>query len=138
MPSEKRSLPCVKTTLTGLGEIAILSGAMVKATMPTTWRHARQWPTTSSPPSAPGPTTRPPRSSSKPTLQPHLELSMPDAEIETFNKFMVGVQGDQIVLMRPASQFSKADALLLAAHLVSLADPCDEKFHDVLRAVQNT
>lgn len=59
--------------------------------------------------------------------------------MDTFNKFMVGAQGDKITLLniRGPSYLSKDEALNLAAWLVSLADPGGEKFTDMLSAVQN-
>jgi len=61
---------------------------------------------------------------------------MPD--IDTSNKFLVGVNGDSILFMRPVPpRLTYDDALLLAAYLVALADR-DDKFQAVLEAVQNT
>ncbi len=67
-----------------------------------------------------------------------------DAEVQpvdTLNKFLVAVNGETILLMNPPRvPISKADALLLAAYLVTLADD-DElgpRFPGVLKAVQNT
>jgi hypothetical protein len=64
--------------------------------------------------------------------------------IETFNKYLIGVVGDDITVMQSIPhRISKADALLLAAWLVALADDTGEdgttsSFMDVLEAVQNT
>ncbi len=63
--------------------------------------------------------------------------------IDTMNKFFVGVQGDNVVFLRPIPQkISKADALLLAAWIVALADDspseADEEFKAVLDAVKAT
>jgi hypothetical protein len=63
-----------------------------------------------------------------------------EAKIETFNKFLVGVHGDRIVMMNSeelTGSLSADDALLLAAYLVTLADPNGERFAKVLEAVQN-
>jgi hypothetical protein len=59
--------------------------------------------------------------------------------MDTFNKFMVGVQADKVVILNIVgpSYLSKDEALNLAAWLVSLADPGGEKFTDMLSAVQN-
>jgi len=57
-------------------------------------------------------------------------------EIDTANKFFVGVRGDEITVMRPPHLMSKKDALVFAAHLVSLADDRGE-FAAILEAVQN-
>ena len=60
--------------------------------------------------------------------------------MDTFNKHMVGVQGDNIVvLMPPHGPMSKADALVFAAWIVTLADYSeDEKdFRNALEAVRS-
>ena len=58
--------------------------------------------------------------------------------INTFNKFLVGVRGDEIAVTLPIPRFvSKDDALLLAAYLVTFADPGRERFDRVLEAVQS-
>lgn len=60
-------------------------------------------------------------------------------EIETFNKYMVAVNGQGIVIMNPPRYpMSSADAILLAAWLISLADPGDDKFKAILGAVQGS
>lgn len=64
---------------------------------------------------------------------------MPET-VDTFNKFFVGLGGvDEIVFaLRPVPQrISKADALILAAWLVALADD-QQEFGKILEAVQNT
>lgn len=59
--------------------------------------------------------------------------------MDTFNKHMVGVQGDNIVIMNPPREpMSKADALVFAAWIVTLADDYDGGFQKVLEAVHNT
>lgn len=59
------------------------------------------------------------------------------AEIETFNRFFVGLAGDRICFLRQIpSVISKDDALLLAAYLVSMVGD-DERWQQVLTAVQN-
>lgn len=60
--------------------------------------------------------------------------------IETMNKFVVGARGDRIVILNfPPSPMTAEDALLLAAWLVSIADPHSHNdFADVLAAVQGT
>ena len=60
--------------------------------------------------------------------------------MDTLNKFMVSVRGEDILVMnlRPSGVLSKAEALNLAAWLVSLADPGGEDFPKWLEAVQNT
>jgi hypothetical protein len=62
--------------------------------------------------------------------------------LDTFNKFVVGVQGDKVTIMNIAPgtipKLSKPEALNLAAWLVSLADPTGDEFHKWLEAVQNT
>jgi hypothetical protein len=57
--------------------------------------------------------------------------------IDTFNRFMVGVRGNDIVFLRPIPHIvSKKDALLLAAYLVTMAEEPDApSFKEVLDAV---
>lgn len=61
--------------------------------------------------------------------------------METMNKFLVGVQGEHIVVGLPmsAARMSKEDALLLAAWLVAMATEDPKKdFTPVLHAVLRT
>ncbi len=60
-------------------------------------------------------------------------------EIDTINKFVVTIHGNHHVkiMTPPKGAISKADALLLAAWLVALADDHD-RFPDVLAAVLGT
>jgi len=59
---------------------------------------------------------------------------------DTANKFMVGMQGDKIVIMlayKLTAGISHEEALNLAAYLVALI--CDKKrFEEVLKAIENT
>lgn len=57
--------------------------------------------------------------------------------IDTTNRFLVGVQGEQIAILKLGRSMSKDDALNLAAYLVALADD-DGTFPSILAAVQNT
>ena len=60
-----------------------------------------------------------------------------DTEMDTFNKYMVGVQGDNIVIMMPPrAPMSKADALMFAAWIITLADD-DETFQKALEAARS-
>ena len=60
-------------------------------------------------------------------------------EIDTMNRFGVGVQGDGVVIvMPPRGIISKDDAILLAAWLVALADPLEDRFEKVLHAIQSS
>ena len=62
---------------------------------------------------------------------------MPE-DIDTFNKFMVAVRGEQVLLLRPPlAPMTKVDALNLAAWLVAVADD-EDTFDAVLAAVKNT
>lgn len=57
--------------------------------------------------------------------------------MDTFNKHMVGVQGDTIIIINPPrAPMSKADALVFAAWIVTLADDDETKFKEALTAVQ--
>lgn len=59
-------------------------------------------------------------------------------EIDTSNKFMIGMHGDGLVFMRPVPRrMSQQEALLLAAWLVSIVGD-DELWARTLKAVQNT
>lgn len=60
---------------------------------------------------------------------------------DTFNKFLVGLQNDNIVILNLGPlphRVSKESALNLAAYLVTLAGASDEEFLLWLRAVQST
>ena len=60
-------------------------------------------------------------------------------DINTANDFLVGVHGDDLVLGFPIpGRLSKDQACRLAAWLVVLADPLDETFPAVRRAIENT
>lgn len=58
------------------------------------------------------------------------------SELDASNKFMVGVQGDNVIIMRRFNILTKADALNLAAWLVTLANDNDE-FGLMIEKVQN-
>lgn len=61
--------------------------------------------------------------------------------MDTFNKFAVSIgAGDAgvTILNPPREKISKADALLLAAWIVALADPLDYHFFEILHAVRNS
>lgn len=59
-------------------------------------------------------------------------------QIDTFNKFFVGMQGDDLHFLKPVPlRISKPDALLLAAYLVAMGDDNGE-FPVYLAAVRNT
>lgn len=58
--------------------------------------------------------------------------------IDTSNKFMVGVQGNSIVIMMPPpGRISKRDALVFAAWIATLADDDGLSFDAALKAVQD-
>ena len=59
-------------------------------------------------------------------------------EIETGNDQVVGVQGENILVMLPNQKMTKEEALRHAAWLVALADDSGEQFQKVLDAVLNT
>lgn len=57
--------------------------------------------------------------------------------VDTMNKFLVAARGEDLCFLRPVPQvISHADALLLAAYLVSMVGD-DEQWLHVLRLVQN-
>lgn len=60
-----------------------------------------------------------------------------DNEIDTTNKFLVGMQGNSLAFLRPVPlRLSHQDALVLAAYLVSMVGD-DEQWERTLKAVQN-
>lgn len=65
---------------------------------------------------------------------------MPDSPADDiFNKHGVSVGGDKIaILLPPRGDMTKHDALVLAAWIVSLADPLGDEFQKILDAVQST
>lgn len=59
--------------------------------------------------------------------------------MDTANKFLVGSNGDKLVIQNtPRGPISKDDALVLAAWLVALADPGGTQFAWVLADVMGT
>jgi hypothetical protein len=60
--------------------------------------------------------------------------------VDTFNKYMVGMQGGKITILSPPRGpiENKEDALIFAAWIVALADPGGEEFRKALDAVCNT
>lgn len=58
-------------------------------------------------------------------------------EIDTMNRQMVGIHGDDIVINRPAVRMTKPEALAHAAWLVALADERDE-FGAYFDTISNT
>ena len=63
----------------------------------------------------------------------------PKPEIDTLNRFMVGMQGDKIAIPVLHVTLTKDAALNLAAYLVCMADmtPEHEGFKAVLAAIEN-
>lgn len=57
--------------------------------------------------------------------------------MDTTNDFAVSTMGEKIIIMRLNAVLTKAEALRMAAWLVSLADDKNQ-FNEVLDAVQNT
>lgn len=59
--------------------------------------------------------------------------------LDTTNEFLVGLQGDTVVVMvRVPHRLSRERALSLAAWLATVADPGGEEFAGVVEAVRNT
>ncbi len=57
--------------------------------------------------------------------------------MDTFNKYLVGMQAGKIcIMMPPRGLMTTEEALVLAAWIVSMADPLGEKFAEALTAVQ--
>lgn len=63
---------------------------------------------------------------------------MTDKEMDLFNRWMVGVNMDDIVIMMPPTRLTNDQALVFAAWIVALADPIGEKFKKTLDAICNT
>lgn len=63
---------------------------------------------------------------------------MDEDEINTMNEFLVGTDGETISVMRSKGVYTKEEALRLAAWLVVLADPLDERWPAIKEAVRNT
>lgn len=59
-------------------------------------------------------------------------------ELEIVNRQLVGVHGEQIVIMNPRLRMTKAEALVHAAFLVALAGDEYGSFQKILEQVQNT
>jgi len=57
--------------------------------------------------------------------------------IDTANDSIVGVQGENIIVMNLKNPMTKEKALRLAAWLIVLADD-EDKFEELLEAVRNT
>jgi hypothetical protein len=58
-------------------------------------------------------------------------------KMDTFNKHMVGVQGDNIlIMMPPRGPMSREEALVFAAWIVTLAAHDDAEFQAALEAVR--
>lgn len=58
--------------------------------------------------------------------------------MDTFNKYMVGIQGGKVTILNPPrGQIETEDALVFAAWIVSIADPLGEKFRKAIEAVQS-
>ena len=57
-------------------------------------------------------------------------------EVDASNRFLVGMQGEEIVIFAVGRRLSHDDALNLAAWIVTLADPLGEEFAEVLKAVR--
>ena len=59
--------------------------------------------------------------------------------IDTTNKFLVAMGGGGVeIMMPPRGPMTNADALLLAAYLVALAEKNEDNFAKTLSAVRNT
>ncbi len=66
-------------------------------------------------------------------------MTQPHEPIDTSNTHLVGVRGDEILVMLPPTRpMSRAEALRFAAWLVALADFDDDQFPRILDAVRNT
>jgi hypothetical protein len=58
---------------------------------------------------------------------------------DVHNRYLVGVQGEHVIVMAPPALMAPDDALNLAAHLVALAQPyATLDFAELLAAVEST
>jgi len=58
---------------------------------------------------------------------------------ETFNRFLVGVNGPSVVFLRPVPRrLSRPEAMNLAAYLVALGEETPGDFDRLLAAIRNT
>lgn len=53
------------------------------------------------------------------------------------NKYLVGVQGDNVVSLKLGFKLSRADALELAAMIAVIADPSGEEFDKARERIEN-
>ena len=67
------------------------------------------------------------------------EYPVREASERPINRHLVSVRGDNIIIMRPPSILTKADALEFAAWIVALADDSEDgkDFDQALEKVQN-
>jgi hypothetical protein len=63
-------------------------------------------------------------------------MDKPDV-IDTTNRCMIASWGDDLIFMRAPGRVSKAQALVIAAYIVSMVGD-DEAWQQTLDAVQNT
>jgi len=57
--------------------------------------------------------------------------------IDTENRWFIGRQAGDLVILRPPHRLTKDEALVLAAHLVAMVHD-DERWQEILAAVQST
>lgn len=61
--------------------------------------------------------------------------------IDTLNRFLVTSNSGQVIVMRPPTRMTRAEALNLAAWLVAMADSCgppfEPTFDEVRKAVES-
>lgn len=60
-----------------------------------------------------------------------------DLPVDAANRQLVGVQGDEIVIVLPRLRMSRSEALSHAAWLAVVADPDGERFAATLKAVRS-
>ena len=64
---------------------------------------------------------------------------VPKQTIDTTNKFFVGAHGDTIMSLILQREFTREEALNLAAYLVAIAETqAGPSFSEVLRAIEHT
>lgn len=59
-----------------------------------------------------------------------------DGDIDTTNRCLVGIQGDDILIMNPQRRLTKEQALVLAAYIVSMIGD-EQAWLNVLATVES-
>lgn len=63
---------------------------------------------------------------------------LPDLDVGNYAAVSIGSHGQIAILNPPHHSLDRNDALILAAWIVALADPLNERFPDILDKVRST